>query len=222
MTIRLHRGDLPDLSALHGFGGDRHRDHGPRSAAATGFAWCSCRTATAPPTSCRSPGGHTDAPNLKKLLADPVGDRRFSISRASISPCCLQCARRDAAAGLLHQDRLAPRPHLYRPARLEGSGARGAQRRSVEAAAVVATGARRRSTEAQLAYAASDVLHLHALKDKLDAMLAREGREELAKACFEFLPTPGEARSRRLGRTRTFSRILKRYSALARSYSWAF
>ena len=43
-------------------------------------------------------------------------------------------------------------------------------------------------TDAQLAYAASDVLHLHALKDKLDAMLAREGRAELAAACFRFLP----------------------------------
>jgi ribonuclease D len=43
--------------------------------------------------------------------------------------------------------------------------------------------------EAQLAYAASDVLHLHALRERLDAMLEREGRTELAKACFEFLPT---------------------------------
>ena len=43
-------------------------------------------------------------------------------------------------------------------------------------------------TEAQVAYAACDVLHLHALKDKLDAMLAREGRDALAQACFRFLP----------------------------------
>jgi ribonuclease D len=41
----------------------------------------------------------------------------------------------------------------------------------------------------QLNYAASDVLHLHALREKLDAMLRREGREDLAKACFAFLPT---------------------------------
>ena len=40
----------------------------------------------------------------------------------------------------------------------------------------------------QLAYAASDVLHLHALKEKLDMMLAREGRAALAQACFDFLP----------------------------------
>jgi ribonuclease D len=44
-------------------------------------------------------------------------------------------------------------------------------------------------TDAQLAYAASDVLHLHALKDKLDVMLAREGRTEIAQSCFDFLPT---------------------------------
>jgi ribonuclease D len=43
-------------------------------------------------------------------------------------------------------------------------------------------------TEAQVAYAASDVLHLHALRQKLDALLAREGREAMAAACFRFLP----------------------------------
>ena len=44
-------------------------------------------------------------------------------------------------------------------------------------------------SEAQLAYAASDVLHLHGLRERLDAMLAREGRNALAQACFDFLPT---------------------------------
>ncbi|MFQ6546979.1 ribonuclease D [Aestuariibius sp. 2305UL40-4] len=44
-------------------------------------------------------------------------------------------------------------------------------------------------SEAQVAYAASDVLYLHRLKDELDERLAREGRVELAQACFEFLPT---------------------------------
>ncbi len=43
-------------------------------------------------------------------------------------------------------------------------------------------------TQQQLAYAAHDVLHLHAIKDKLDAMLAREGRTEVAAAAFRFLP----------------------------------
>src|SRR5262249_16711951 len=43
-------------------------------------------------------------------------------------------------------------------------------------------------SDAQVAYAASDVLHLHALRERLDAMLAREGRSDLAAACFGFLP----------------------------------
>ena len=44
-------------------------------------------------------------------------------------------------------------------------------------------------TKAQIEYAASDVLHLHKLRDKLEVMLAREGRDTLAQACFRFLPT---------------------------------
>ena len=47
-------------------------------------------------------------------------------------------------------------------------------------------------TPEQLRYAASDVLHLHALKAKLDDMLEREGRGALAKACFDFLPMRAE------------------------------
>ena len=44
-------------------------------------------------------------------------------------------------------------------------------------------------SDAQLAYAASDVLHLHGLRQRLDMMLEREGRAEIAAACFDFLPT---------------------------------
>ena len=47
-------------------------------------------------------------------------------------------------------------------------------------------------SEKQLAYAANDVAYLHQLKTALDAMLAREGRDQLAKACFDFLPTRAE------------------------------
>ncbi len=47
-------------------------------------------------------------------------------------------------------------------------------------------------SDAQKTYAASDVLHLHALRDKLDAILAREGRQHLAQAAFEFLPARAE------------------------------
>src|SRR6185437_13532904 len=44
-------------------------------------------------------------------------------------------------------------------------------------------------TPEQLTYAASDVLHLHALWGKLEALLVREGRQDLAQACFQFLPS---------------------------------
>lgn len=44
-------------------------------------------------------------------------------------------------------------------------------------------------TDAQAAYAASDVLYLHQIKAALDEMLAREGRTQIAQACFDFLPT---------------------------------
>ena len=47
-------------------------------------------------------------------------------------------------------------------------------------------------SEAQLSYAASDVLHLHALRNALDGMLEREGRSEMAAACFRFLPARAE------------------------------
>lgn len=47
-------------------------------------------------------------------------------------------------------------------------------------------------TDAQLAYAASDVLHLHDVRTKLDAMLMREGRSHIAAACFGFLATRAE------------------------------
>ncbi len=47
-------------------------------------------------------------------------------------------------------------------------------------------------SEEQMRYAASDVLYLHRLKQHLDAMLAREGRADLAQACFEFLPVRGQ------------------------------
>jgi ribonuclease D len=47
-------------------------------------------------------------------------------------------------------------------------------------------------SEEQMVYAANDVLHLHALKEKLDALLVREERDRLAQECFDFLPTRAE------------------------------
>ena len=87
----------------------------------------------------------------------------------------------------MHQNRVTVVTDLYRQARTERSGARSARAKIFQAAAVLRLG-RPGLTEAQVSYAAADVTHLHALKDKLDAMLAREGREALAAACFRFLP----------------------------------
>ena len=67
-------------------------------------------------------------------------------------------------------------------------------------------------SEAQLAYAASDVLHLHALRERLDAMLAREGRTDLAQGLLRVPADPGKARSAGLGdrgHFRTFLSFLR-------------
>jgi len=87
---------------------------------------------------------------------------------------------------LLHQDRLEDRAD-YTTGTVQGPDARVAERRDLQAAAIIRLG-RGDANEAQLAYAASDVLHLHALRDKLDAMLKREGRDGLARAAFAYLP----------------------------------
>ena len=90
-------------------------------------------------------------PEGSQRRAEPEGAARQSEDhqdlslRALRSRRALQRLRRDAAAGLLHQDRLAADPHLYRPAWPEGSGARGAQHRPVEAAAVERLGRARAS-----------------------------------------------------------------------------
>ena len=154
--------------------------------AATGSASCSFRPATAPPTWCRSAPGAAGATNIKALLADANILKLFHFGRFDLaslyqafgvmaSPVyCTKIASRLARTytdkhGLKDLVRELLGVDLSKQQQLSdwGSG---------------------ELTEAQVAYAASDVLHLHALKDKLDAMLAREGRTELAAACFRFLP----------------------------------
>ena len=153
---------------------------------ATGCAWCSCRRATAPPTWCRSPG-QPPRRTSTKLLADGSDPQDLHFARFDLGVLS-RTLRRHAGAGLLHQDRLAAGADLYRQARPEGPGAGGARHRPVEAAAAFRLG-RRGLSDAQVAYAASDVLHLHALKEKLGRHAHRaKGRPELAAACFRFLP----------------------------------
>ena len=134
--------------------------------------------------------GTYDAPELKRLLADESVLKIFHFGRFDMA-VLKHYFRGDAAAGLLHQGRLAPRPHLHRPPQPQGPVQGAARHRAFQAAAILRLGGGELTLD-QLNYAASDVLHLHALREKLDAMLRREGRESLARACFEFLPVRAE------------------------------
>ena len=70
-------------------------------------------------------------------------------------------------------------------------------------------------SEAQLAYAASDVLHLHALRERLDAMLAREGRTRSGAGLFRISADPGQARSAGLGNRGHFRAFVSRQTQRA-------
>ena len=186
MTIRLHRGDLPDLSRYTGpvaidtetMGLDPHRDR-----------LCVVQL---------SPGdgsadvvqilpGATDAPNLKKLLADPAKLKIFHFARFDIAalyhafgvmPSPLFCTKIASRLARTYTDKHGLKD-VTRD--LLGIDLSKQQQLSDWGSSTL--------SEAQVAYAASDVLHLHALRDKLDTLLTRENRGELAKACFGFLPT---------------------------------
>lgn len=130
------------------------------------------------------------APRLKALLADPAVLKLFHFARFDIaafkywlgvdtSP--VYCTKIASRLSRTYTDR-----HGLKDVAKELLGVEmSKQQQSSDWGAETLT-------EAQIGYAASDVLHLHALKDKLNAMLAREGRAELAQACFEFLPARAE------------------------------
>ena len=84
-------------------------------------------------------GSAYDAPNLKAVLADPGAAQAlpFRPLRPRLDP---GLSRGDGGAGLLHQDRLAADPHLYRPARPQGSGQGGARPGNLQAAAKLGLG----------------------------------------------------------------------------------
>jgi ribonuclease D len=186
MTIRLHRGDLPDLSRYKGsvaidtetMGLDPRRDR-----------LCVVQMSNGDGTAdvVQIPKGHTDAPNLKKLLGDPSVTKIFHFARFDIGvlfhalgvmPQPIYCTKIASRLVRTYTDRHGLKDLVREVLNIDLSK----QQQSSDWGAETLS-------EAQVAYAASDVLHLHALKDKLDAMLAREGREEIAKACFDFLPT---------------------------------
>ena len=186
MTIRLHRGDLPDVS------------HYRTSAVAIDTETMGlqpyrdrlCVVQLSPGDGSADvlqiPAGADTAPNLANILSDPAILKIFHFARFDLG--ALQYAL-GVMAGPVYCTKIASRlartytdrhglKDLVRD--LLGIDLTKQQQLSDWGAEAL--------SDAQLAYAASDVLHLHALRDKLDAMLAREGRTELAAACFRFLP----------------------------------
>jgi ribonuclease D len=128
-----------------------------------------------------------DAPNLKRLLTDPDVLKVFHFARFDVavlqkylgvvtSP--VYCTKIASKLARTYTDRHGLKDLCSELAHVELSK----QQQSSDWAAD-------KLSDQQIAYAASDVLHLHVLKQKLDAMLAREGRTEMAQAAFRFLST---------------------------------
>jgi ribonuclease D len=186
MTIRLHRGDLPDLSRYTGpavavdteaMGLDPKRDRLCVVQLSPGDG--SADLVQIPPS-------NIAAPNLKKLMADPKILKIFHFARFDIAmilntldvmPQPLYCTRTASRIARTYTDKHGLKDLARELLGIDMSKQQQSSDWGAEAL-----------SDAQLAYAASDVLHLHALKEKLDVMLAREGRAELAAACFRFLP----------------------------------
>jgi ribonuclease D len=185
MTIRLHRGDLPDLSAYKGavaidtetMGLEPARDRlcvvqlspGDGSADVVQIA-----------------AGQNKAPNIERLLADTSKVKLFHFGRFDIAVLAkafgvmaqpVYCTKIASRLARTYTDK-----HGLKDLAREVLGVDlSKQQQSSDWGAD-------ELSDAQVAYAATDVLHLHALKEKLDTMLAREQRTELANACFRFLP----------------------------------
>ena len=127
-----------------------------------------------------------DAPNLKRLLTDPQVLKIFHFGRFDIAMFALHlgittgpvyCTKIASKLARTYTDR-----HGLKDVTKELLGV------DISKAQQSSDWGQARLTPEQIAYAASDVLNLHALKTRLDAMLMREGRMELAQACFDFLP----------------------------------
>jgi ribonuclease D len=131
------------------------------------------------------PGG-PDAPNLKRLLADPAVCKLFHYGRFDIAmmyrhfgvlAAPVWCTKIASKLTRTYTDRHGLRDLCRELLGVEISK----QQQSSDWGAP-------HLSEEQLAYAASDVLHLHRLKDILSQLIEREGRRDIAEACFEFLP----------------------------------
>ncbi len=186
MTVRLHRGDLPDLTRYTGavaidtetMGLNPHRDR-------------LCVVQLSPGDGSADvvqiPKGHTDAPNLKALLANPANTKIFHFARFDVAVLYrtfgvmtgpIYCTKIASRLTRTYTDRHGLKDLVREVLNVDLSKQQQSSDWGSDSL-----------TEPQLAYAASDVLHLHGLRERLDAMLVREGRTELAKACFDFLPT---------------------------------
>jgi ribonuclease D len=186
MTVRLHRGDLPDLTRYtkavaidtETMGLNPHRDR-------------LCVVQLSPGDGSADvvqiPKGHTDAPNLKALLADPAITKIFHFARFDVAVLYqtfgvmtgpIYCTKIASRLIRTYTDRHGLKDLVREVLNVDLSKQQQSSDWGSDSL-----------TEPQLAYAASDVLHLHALRERLDAMLLREGRTQLAKACFDFLPT---------------------------------
>jgi ribonuclease D len=131
--------------------------------------------------------GQTEAPNLTAMLADPVRQKIFHYGRFDIAVLFhtfgvtttnVFCTKIASRLTRTYTDRHGLKDNLKELLEVDISKA---QQSSDWAAETL--------SQAQLEYAASDVLHLHALRDKLVHRLLRDDRMEHARACFEFLPT---------------------------------
>lgn len=131
--------------------------------------------------------GQKEAPNLVAMLADPQREKIFHFGRFDIAvlfhtfgvtTAPVFCTKIASRLTRTYTDRHGLKDNLKELLDVDVSKQ---QQQSDWAAETL--------SQAQLEYAASDVLHLHALKDKLTARLVRDERAELARACFEFLPT---------------------------------
>ncbi len=130
--------------------------------------------------------GQTEAPNLVAMLGDPDRLKLFHFGRFDIAVLLnrfgvltapVYCTKIASRLVRTYTDRHGLKDLVREMLEVDISK----QQQSSDWGAETLT-------QAQIDYAASDVLHLHRLKEALDARLAREGRAEMARACFDFLP----------------------------------
>ncbi|GEC42079.1 3'-5' exonuclease [Sinorhizobium meliloti] len=187
-TIRFHEGDISETDAAR-YTGAIAIDTETLGLVPRRDRLCVVQLSSGDGTAdvIRISAGQKQAPNLVSMLADPTRQKIFHFGRFDIavlfhtfgvtaSPVfCTKIASRLART---YTDRHGLKDNLKELLDIDISK----QQQSSDWAADILS-------PAQLEYAASDVLHLHALRDKLTARLLRDGRMELAEACFSFLPT---------------------------------